>query len=72
MNESTKAHQLYQKMVNMKGKFKIEFHNLSTYEVHTLAGATHHWDESTGIGKAELETKRGKILFEFSQVKNIS
>jgi hypothetical protein len=72
MNESTKAREFYHKMLGMKGKFTIEFHNLSTYAGATLEGAIHHWDEATGTGKAEVHTRAGKILFDFSQVKNIS
>ncbi len=71
MNESTEAYKQYQKMIGMKGKFTIEFHNLMSYSGVSLEGGKHHWDEETGKGTAELETKSGRILFDFTQVKKI-
>ena len=71
MNESKKAHEHYKKMIGMTGKFTVEFHNFSTYEIPTLNGGTIHWDEATGTGHAELQTKSGKILFDFTQVKKV-
>jgi len=71
MNESTKAYEHYQKMISMPGKFSIEFHNFSKYDNVTLEGAKHNWDTEKGVGTAELQTKSGRILFDFTQVKKI-
>ncbi len=71
MNTPERAHELYQTMVGKTGKFTIEFNNMMTYEIPSLSNGTHHWDHEARKGHAELHTKRGKILFEFSQVKKI-
>jgi hypothetical protein len=72
MNSPEKAHELYKKMIGMKGHFTIVFHNYTKYPGCTLEGGKYHWDEETRTGNAELNTVNGKLSFDFSQVKKIS
>jgi hypothetical protein len=71
MNNSDKAHELYKKMISMNGKFTILFHNLNKYKGTTLVEGSCTWDEKTKSGTAEIITEKGKIKFDFTQVKKI-
>lgn len=71
MNTPAKSHELYKKMIGMKGKFTIVFINLTKYEGATLEDAIYHWDEETQSGTAEIHTRLGKIHFNFNQVAKI-